>query len=74
MLIRVDVGPIQKAAGQAPYFDGTVRQIADRSGVSRSTVHRIFKGDATSVENIGRLALTYGVSLDLCITAEGVAA
>jgi hypothetical protein len=70
MLIRVDITPIAEAAREEPFCDTSARRVAARSGLSKSAVDRIFKGGKTTAENIGILALTYGVSLDCCITAE----
>ena len=46
----------------------TVEQVADRAGISRSTVLRLESGQGTSVENLLRVARALGV-LDLLTKA-----
>jgi transcriptional regulator with XRE-family HTH domain len=46
----------------------TVAQVADRAGVSRSTVMRLEKGEGASVENLLRIARALGV-LDSLVAA-----
>ena len=46
----------------------TVEQVADRAGISRSTVLRLERGQGTSLENLLRVARALGV-LDLLTKA-----
>ena len=46
----------------------TVEQVADRAGVSRSTVLRLERGQGVSLENVLRVARALGV-LDLLLKA-----